>query len=232
MYFKTIKYIVLATIIIGVNSGALAAEKDFSCEHSTLIHTWKGTEFKLYVCSYGSPPILIRKNWWRGSGLSFSMETNDNVYLIKDHSEYYPEMDYSFQGTTLTFVVYTHQPKKDKFVETPFIRETYMLTKNKYEVQRKLLLAKPKPNQAEVNRLISILSLSRQQFEEKYPSIEQRGDVLDSSLYMLRNFGLNDPKYMIERLKLLKNLWWIDGAGAELLRDIKNELQIVSDLSE
>ncbi len=219
-------------LALTLHVNAIGQEMAFPCDEKDAIHRWQGNGYHIIAC--GCTPKQIKKNWWRGNGLVFYKITPTKKTLIRMHSEYYPEMDYSFQGNSLIFIIYTYKPKKTKgvFDHIPFIRETVRLSRNKTTSDKELLMKKPEPNPNEVNALFSTLTLQKQQFIEKYPSIDEQGHAITYSLYMLRNYGLLDPVNISKRLSRLESSWWNDGEGGETYRDVQAELRIIESLSK
>jgi hypothetical protein len=231
---KTLKTIIFISIILIYGAYGFAGDNGFPCEENTAFQNWVGNGYKVIVCSYGSAPVKFKKNWWRGNGLSFYKVQNSKRELIKDHSEYYPDLDYSYKDDTLTFIIYTYQPKKSKgmFDQIPFIRETVRLNRDKPKVSRMLLLKRPQPDAKMVDELFSTLSLPKQKFVERYPSPDEQGHAIGYSLYMLRNYGLLDPIGISTRLSQLGLPWWFDGESGGMYRDVQAELRIIKALSK
>jgi hypothetical protein len=231
---KTLKTILLLSVILAYGAYGYAKDKGFPCEENNAFQNWIGNGFNVIVCSYGSAPVKFKENWWRGNGLSFYKVQNGKRELIKNHGEYYPDLDYSYKDNTLTFIIYTYQPKKSigKFDHIPFMRETVQLNRDKPIVSRMLLLKRPQPDAKVIDELFSTLSLSEQQFMEKYPTTDEQGHAIAYSLYMLRNYGLLDPIGISTKLSQLESPWWLDGESGEMYRDVQAELRIINALSK
>ncbi|MFQ5803222.1 MAG: hypothetical protein ACE5JQ_10040 [Candidatus Methylomirabilales bacterium] len=194
-----------------------------------VVHILRKGDYAIFGCSYGTEPREIRPGWWRAAGIAFyRQEGGEDLsrrVLIKDSSEAEPDLEYSVGADRLSFILYTYDPREPNHV--PFAKESYRLSDPEFKAEVEILLKASAANRERVNELFRVLALPREQAVAVLDDPSWVGSRITQILYELRNYGIRDPKGMLQRLKSIGNRWWRDGHAAESLSDIKAELKLV-----
>lgn len=184
-----------------------------------IVGSWRIGSSIVVVCSYGSLPIRLNNGHWRGSGISFHQRnvssTSDAQWLF-DSSEAQPDIEYWVSESTLNVVQEVLLFDQGRFV--PFVRHEFDLAQIPGKERRFLLL---EPDSTAVSRIPSLVH-DIESFNRSDPM-----DDIYIRLFRLWQAGLTDPARVREILKGFRGSWWYDGAVAETVSSMVEELALV-----
>jgi hypothetical protein len=183
-----------------------------------LAHSWTSGESTLFACSYGSTPRRLGPDHWQAWGIAFYKAVGEQpARAITDSSEV-RSIEYSIENDRLILLLRTYDPRSASPVV--LFRETLPVSGDDVDLSVELVLDPPASDPSRVEEIFSFLSGPR-------PSRGKEDfDQIETALFELRNHGLSDPRGMLARLDSLGTPWWRDGAAAEALSQVQQELQL------
>jgi len=185
-----------------------------------LIHYWKYPDVKILCDSFGSNPEKVSPKTWSGNGFIFKrIRTVDDIEKVEDIITIYESADnveYRCDIEALEITHRTYDPRTDNF--SPFITERY---EHDLNVEDKFITLRLSPETSSIETVLKILNL---------PKGEIDSNRIVKELYHLRNIGISIPNQALEYTKNLWKSWWCDGATAESLKEIEDQLEIISKL--
>jgi hypothetical protein len=186
------------------------------CDHR-LIHIWKYPKAHIICCSYGSNPVEIVSGIWKASGIAFYRFPGANLEKAPEYiiniSEAEPEVEYRCDAGALEVTQYTYDPRIEGF--TPFIT---MRFEHDRPLEYKLMTLRLAPETEPIDAVLGHLRL---------PKGSANFGTIEENLYRFRNIGLSIPRQALKWTHELWGAWWCDGAGAETLRDIEKQFEII-----
>lgn len=185
--------------------------------NNRLIHIWKYPKATIICCSFGSNPVQLLSGIWKGSGVEFKRisPTNpgqppEDVLLV---SEAEPDVEYRCDADALEVTHYTYDPRVEALV--PFVTERF---EHDRPIEKKILSIRLSPDVSPIEPVIETLNQTSAQIDPL---------IIEKALYHLRNIGISVPHQALKWTKLLWSSSWCDGALAESLQNIEQQLELI-----
>jgi hypothetical protein len=179
---------------------------------------------RLLVCSFGSPPLLLKHRCIMGSGLDILIINRNAEKTVFTYSQGEIEgdliIDYSdAESGVFRFTDFTCDPREDD--EVPFLLETATVRKDgTVELRQEILL---KPEDGDIQRI-------RQLRDAALRDAERESNEWESILGHLRNIGMRDPDNVLEAFKSFCGKAVCDGAFSEILGNCVSEVELAKRL--
>lgn len=171
---------------------------------------WRIGGVTILALQYGSDPVPIGDDWWRGSGLQFvRIDTTGHQTVIFNSSEARPDFDYKVSTTGLSVVDYTYDPTEDDIVR--FSRKDFALVSGEIGKSVTLLFSPKELGQSPIEIWQEIDAGLRQ--------------LSEAAVYEIRNAGLADPSAAIAQFRDRLSAHQLDGAVAETALSCVDELE-------
>lgn len=171
---------------------------------------WRIGGIPILALQYGSDPVPVGGDWWRGSGLQFvRIDTGGQQTVIFNSSEARPDFDYKVSTTGLSVVDYTYDPVEDEIVR--FSRKDFALTSG--EIGKSVTL------------LFSPMNVGKSAIEIWQEIDAGVRPLSETAVYEIRNAGLADPSAAIALFRERLSAHQLDGAVAETALSCVGELE-------
>jgi hypothetical protein len=180
------------------------------------VNFWR-FEFSVVVAySFGSTPIVVREECWRGSGLEFAhIHGSEGSETLLISSEGKPDIEYWCDNGVLHVVESTYGPSSGSLV--PFVERCFHC--GSYPANRtvKLLMTARRYSSETLSQLLTKLKEPDKWASRNYERL----------LYELRDVGLAKPEVVLRELRDPEIRRYLDGAVAETASSIVEELELI-----
>jgi len=195
-----------------------ASGADELCSGQRIVFAWRFDPSLIIVCSFGSDPQLLENGRWQGSGLAFKHIRDGRSEMLLVSSEAEPDIQYWTEGQVLCVVQHTYESGAKSLV--PFVKRMFDINSYPATRSQNLLLREFPELNKELSKIMDQLRSSEYNPELSY-------EVL---IYQLRNIGLSDPDNMKRQISALRSMKWCDGAVAEAVAAVEEELDIIHEI--
>jgi len=205
--------------VLTASSSVATADVSPSCSYGPPVPLWKDGGSEIFACCYGDRPASVGNDRWRASGIAFYRIIGPRLSLILDSSEAHLPIEYEIRNGNLVIFTYTYDPRAE--APTVLFKRALPLAGSAVQPSLELILRSPKANPARVDEIFAVLAAPRPEDTREF--LDQIYDLL----FELRNYGLINPRSMVERLRSLGSPWWRDGHASETLAEVVEELELV-----
>jgi hypothetical protein len=198
----------------------IAAGYSSACAGNRAVNAWRVGPSTVIVCSFGSDPTPEAEDHWRGAGLEFRCIHDtlgaEQLYLT---SEANFDVQYWLHEKALYIVQHTYDPTVQDIV--PFIEHRFDVQCIPTEVSRRVLLHTQLDAAPTIDQLVLRINTAPGELYTRDHEI---------ALYELRNAGLAAPTAVLEKLREFQEKPWCDGALAEEVASIEQELRLIQQM--
>lgn len=183
------------------------------CEGAKTFAVWRVGDTLLAACAFGSDPVKVSSNRWRGTGLNFkAVSPSFGTKHLAVYSEADPDIEFSIEGEKFKIVEWSFDISSGRLI--PFLEKSYDL-QNLGQAPKVIRLA----------HALEGHCFSTDEVICHYQKEISAGEEPEVVIFRLREMGLSNPESVVSALERLREGFALDGAAAEAATTVQTELR-------